>query len=160
MITSTHDGSCNCFFKTTVEMPPKRDKRKAGASGNGGSVGSTAASRRMTRHNASAGAGANNGASAPSKRVTTPKPEASSGRSTNNSRGKRRVVTSRASTPTVKRGKRVMTRGKKEKELNSFKDDNGEVYKIGGETERERERERECVCVCVNVCAGLQVTNQ
>ena len=96
----------------------------------------------MTRgHNASssAGAGANSGVpssgGAGSKRVsTTPKPSDGSGRNTNNSRGKRRLAASRTPAATVKRvtGKRVMTRNKKEKELTSFKDENGEVYKTGG----------------------------
>lgn len=127
-------------------MPPKRDKRKAGPSANGGSSsGNTATGRRMTRHNASSAAANSAASAAPPKRVAASKPE-SSGRSTNNSRGKRRVAAaSRTPTPTVKRVKRVPKGGKKEKELNSFKDENGEVYKVGGKRVRERggERERE-----------------
>ena len=120
-------------------MPPKRDKsRKGGAAGNGGGGGAGTASGRRTR-NATAGS---NGAAAHSKRVVTPKPEAStSGRSTYNSRGKRRVAAAnRTPTPTVKRAKRGGARsGKKEKDLNSFKDENGEVYKAGGKTRERRE---------------------
>jgi arginine-glutamic acid dipeptide repeat-containing protein len=126
-------------------MPPKKDKRKGGGAtgGNNGTGGGGAGGvgRRTTRgHNASstAGTGANGGVpssgGAGSKRVsTTPKPSDGSGRSTNNSRGKRRLAANRTPTATVKRvtGKRVMTRGKKEKELTSFKDENGEVYKTG-----------------------------
>ena len=131
-------------------MPPKRDKRKTGgASGNGG--GNSTPGRRTTRgHNNATGAGANGvGSAAPSKRVTTPKPEGT-GRNTNNSRGKRRVAANRApAAPTAKRatGKRVGTRGnKKEKELTSFKDENGEVYKTGGESERS------VCCECFSAC--------
>ena len=50
-------------------------------------------------------------------------------------------------------GKRVMTRSKKEKELTSFKDENGEVYKTGGKKTHlcllTRNIGSECVCVCV-----------
>ena len=128
-------------------MPPKRDKRKGGGAGNGGGGtgggggGAAVASRRMTRlHNAaSSGAAAGNGAGGggSTKRVSTPKPETGSGRNTNNSRGKRRVATGNRAPGTVKRtaGKRVIaSRSKKEKELTSFKDENGEVYKTGGES--------------------------
>ena len=139
-------------------MPPKRDKRKAGAaSSNGAGSGSTVASRRTTRHNNASGAGTNGGTSTPSKRLaTTPKPEQTSGRSTNNSRGKRslrRLAANRTPTPTVKRatGKRVGTRGKKEKELTSFKGDNGVVYNAGG----KRKHIRVCV-LCVFACDRLQ----
>ena len=116
------------------EATTGREEEVEGAGGGG--VG-----RRMTRgHNASSstGAGANGGSSASgaSKRVsTTPKPPGDgSGRNTNNSRGRRRMNASRTPAATVKRvtGKRVMTRSKKEKELTSFKDENGEVYKTGG----------------------------
>ena len=122
-------------------MPPKRDKRKAGgASSNGGGSGTTVTGRRTTRHNNASATGTNNGGTpTPSKRAATPKPEAS-GRNTNNSRGKRslrRLAANRTPTPTVKRatGKRVGARGKKEKELTSFKDDNGVVYNAGGTTQ-------------------------
>lgn len=121
-------------------MPPKRDKRKTGVSANGGgnSGNATTTGRRVTRHNATGAAANGTASAAPSKRVTASKPEPS-GRSTNNSRGKRRVAAaSRTPTPTVKRVKRVVKSGKKEKELNSFKDENGETYKIGGKIERER----------------------
>ena len=134
-------------------MPPKRDKRKAGAaSSNGTGSGSTVASRRTTRHNNASGAATNGGASTPSKRQATPKPEQTSGRNTNNSRGKRslrRLAANRTPTPTVKRaaGKRVGTRGKKEKELTSFKDDNGVVYNAGGKTQTQESVCAMCVCV-------------